>query len=141
MFCDYVTDCRYEWPEVCGTRFGRQPSQIFHEWNSVAHVAEYEGAAERRPLTYDEVQALFDAADGRVEEIRGRGRKGALAALRDAALLKMIYAYGLRRGEARGLDLPDLRSNPKTRSTAGAAGCSCGGARHRGAARRDGGRC
>jgi site-specific recombinase XerD len=114
MFCEYVTDCRYEWPEVCGRQFGRQPSQIFHEWNSVTHVAEYEGAAGRRPLTYDEVQALFDAADGRVEEIRGRGRKGALAALRDAVLLKMIYAYGLRRGEARGLDLPDLRHNPKT---------------------------
>ena len=47
-------------------------------------------------------------------EIRARGRKGALAALRDAALLKMIYAYGLRRGETRGLDLPDLRHNPKT---------------------------
>jgi site-specific recombinase XerD len=114
MFCEYVTDARYEWPEVCGRRFGRQPAQVFHEWNSVVHVAEYEGGAGRRPLTYDEVQALFDAADGRVEQIRSRGRKGALAALRDAALLKAVYAYGLRRQEARGLDLADLRHCPKT---------------------------
>ena len=113
MFCEYVTDPRYEWPEVCGERFGRRPVQIFHEWNSVAHVTEYEGAAGRRPLTYDEVQALFDAADGRAEQIRARGRKGALAALRDAAVLKTVYAYGLRRREASGLDLADLRRNPK----------------------------
>ncbi len=46
------------------------------------------------------VQELFDAADGRVEAIRARGRKGAVAALRDAVRLKTIYAYGLRRREA-----------------------------------------
>jgi site-specific recombinase XerD len=113
LFCEYVTDPRYEWAEVCERRFGRRPVQVFHEWNSVAHVSEYEGAPGRRPLTYDEVQALFDAADGRAEEIRARGRKGALAALRDAAVLKTVYAYGLRRREARGLDLADLRHNPK----------------------------
>jgi len=61
LFCEYVTDPRYEWAEVCGERFGRRPVQVFHEWNSVAHVTDYEGAAGRRPLTYDEVQALFDA--------------------------------------------------------------------------------
>jgi site-specific recombinase XerD len=113
MFCEYVTDPGYEWPQACEKRFSRRPAQIFHEWNSIAHVTEYEGAARRRPLTYDEVQALFDAADGRVEQIRARGRKGALAALRDAAVLKVVYAYGLRRREASGLDLADLRHNPK----------------------------
>jgi integrase len=59
------------------------------------------------------VQALFDAADWRAGQIRARGRKGALAALRDAAVLKMVYAYGLRRQEAGGLDLADLRRYPK----------------------------
>ncbi|WP_244943117.1 hypothetical protein [Streptomyces inhibens] len=39
-------------------------------------------------MTYDEVQDLFDAADGRGEEIRARQRKGALTALRGAMLLK-----------------------------------------------------
>ena len=41
----------------------------------------------RRPLTYDEVQALFDAAVSRVGESRSRHRKGALAALRDATAI------------------------------------------------------
>ncbi|MER5793262.1 tyrosine-type recombinase/integrase [Streptomyces sp. NPDC001980] len=113
LFCEFVTDPRYSWSRECLSRFGRAPQQIFHEWNSIAHVSEYEGDPRRRPLTYDEVQLLFDAADGRVENIRCRRRKGALAAMRDAALLKTIYAYGLRRQEACGLDLVDLRHNPK----------------------------
>ena len=36
-----------------------------------------------------------------------------MAAQRDAALLKTIYAFGLRRAESAGLDLSDLRRNPK----------------------------
>ncbi|MGW9597652.1 tyrosine-type recombinase/integrase [Streptomyces chartreusis] len=113
MFCEYATDARYGWPVRCLERFGQAPVQILHEWNTVTHSSEYEGDAGRRPLTYDEVQALFDAADARVAEIRARRRKGSLAALRDAILLKTVYAYGLRRQEACGLDLADLRRNPK----------------------------
>ncbi|MFJ9843821.1 tyrosine-type recombinase/integrase [Kitasatospora sp. NPDC101155] len=113
LFMEYVTDARYGWQHVCEGEFGQVPTQILHEWNTVAHVTDYEGDPRRRPLTYDEVQALFDAADGRVQEIRDRGRKGALAAMRDAALLKTVYAFGLRRREAWGLDLTDLRHNPK----------------------------
>lgn len=114
LFCEYTTDARYGWPHTCTDRFGQVPVQILHEWNTVVHTSEYEGRSGRRPLTYDEVQALFDAADARVEEIRSRGRKGSLAALRDAMLLKTVYAFGLRRREACGLDLADLRRNPKT---------------------------
>ncbi|MGV9843781.1 tyrosine-type recombinase/integrase [Streptomyces fungicidicus] len=113
MFCDYVTDARYGWAAKCLDSFGQVPAQIFHEWNVVTHASEYEGNPRRRPLTYDEIQALFDAADGRVEEIRARRRKGALAAMRDSAILKVVYAFGLRRQEACGLDLSDLRRNPK----------------------------
>jgi site-specific recombinase XerD len=113
MFMEYVTDVRYGWSAVCMERFGCCPQQIFHEFNTVAHVTDYEGDPGRRPLTYDEVQALFDTADARVEKIRARGRKGSLAAARTAALLKTVYAFGLRRQEACGLDLPDLRRNPK----------------------------
>jgi len=113
IFMEYVTDGRYGWPTVCAERFGRAPQQIFHEWNTVAHVTEFEGQPGRRPLTYEEVQALFDAADGRVEQVRERGRKGSLAALRDAVMLKTVYAFGLRRQETCGLDLADLRRNPK----------------------------
>ena len=95
------------------------PRQILDEWNTVAHVTEFEGQPHCRPLTYDEVQAVLDSADGRVDEIRSRGRKGALAAQRDAALLKTVYAFGLRRREAWGLDLADLRHNPQVRQFAG----------------------
>ena len=113
LFCEYLTDVRYGWAHECAVRFGQAPVQIAHEWNTAAHVGEYEGDPRRRALTYDEVQALFDAADGRVEAIRGRGRKGSLAALRDAVLLKTVYAFGLRRREAVMLDLADFRRNSR----------------------------
>jgi integrase len=43
----------------------------------------------------------------------GPGRKGALTAMRDAAVLKTVYAYGLRRNKTRMLDLADLRRATK----------------------------
>jgi integrase len=113
MFLDYLVDARYGWCAVCQERFGAVPNQVLDEWNSVLHVGSYEGSATRRPLTYGEVQQLFDAADDRVNRVRTCGRKGALAAARDSALLKVVYAYGLRRREAWGLDVADLRRNPK----------------------------
>ena len=113
LFMGFITDGRYGWAAECLERFGQAPQQIFHEDNRVAHVAEYEGQPDRRSLTYDEVQALFDAADGQVEEARVRGRKGALTAMRDSALLKTVYAFGLRRNESRMLDLADLRRAQK----------------------------
>lgn len=113
MFCEYLLDRRYPWAVECEERFGRAPEQVFHEVNSIVHVTEYEGDPGRRPLTYDEVQALFDAADGQAALIRSRKRKGAIPALRDAALLKFVYAYGLRRAEAVMADLVDLRRNAK----------------------------
>jgi integrase/recombinase XerD len=48
-----------------------------------------------------------------VENKQARGRKGTLTAMRDSALLKAYYAYGLRRQEMVGLDVADLRRNPK----------------------------
>ncbi|GIH16353.1 hypothetical protein [Rugosimonospora africana] len=78
LFQDFVTDTRYAWPQACRDRFGQAPAVVLHEWNSMVHVGEYEGRPGRRPLTYDEVQVLFDTADQRVDDIRSRGRKGAL---------------------------------------------------------------
>jgi len=113
LFMEYVCDPRYGWPAVCEERFGARPQQILHEWNSVRNLSGFEGGPGRRPLTYDEMQALFDAADGQVDAIRARHRKGALTAQRDAILLKVIYAFGLRRQEAWGLNIQDLRHNPR----------------------------
>ena len=76
MFCDYVTDARYEWPRQCRDRFDSVPSQVCHEWNTVAHLNEYEGRPARRPLTYGELQDLFDFLDDRVERAAGVGPQG-----------------------------------------------------------------
>ena len=88
LFCDYLTDARYEWAKVCRDRFAQVPTQVCHEWNTVAHLNEYEGQPQRRPLTYGEVQLLFDYLDDRVESIASAGKKGSLGALRDAMMLK-----------------------------------------------------
>lgn len=111
LFVEYLRDSRYDWLKVCEERFGEVPQEVFHEGNSVMHTVEYEGDPRRRPLTYDEVQALFDAADALPSKIRGQGRKGALTAMRDAAVIKTVYAFGIRRTEASRLDLVDLRRN------------------------------
>ncbi|ALV48114.1 integrase [Streptomyces sp. 4F] len=114
LFVEYLLDRRYGWVDTCRERFGQAPQVVFHEANSVLHTLEYEGDPRRRPLTYDEVQALFDAADARPGQIRGHGRKGTLTALRDAAVLKTIYAYGTRRTESSMVDLVDLRRHRKS---------------------------
>ena len=113
MFCDYLVDPRYGWGERCLELFGSHPVQVCHEWNTVAHVVEMEARPAVRPLTRDEVQALFDYADEQVDVGRRLGRKGWQAAWRDATLFKVIYAFGLRRREAAMLDMSDFSPNPK----------------------------
>ncbi|GAB2700202.1 tyrosine-type recombinase/integrase [Thalassiella azotivora] len=113
QFCDYLVDPRYEWGEVCWELFGSHPVQVCHEWNTTAHVAEVEARPQVRPLTRGEVEAFFDYADEQVAVRARQGRKGWAAAWRDAALFKVIYAFGLRRREAAMLELVDFGSNPK----------------------------
>jgi integrase/recombinase XerC len=115
MFCDYLCDARYEWMGQCADRFGQVPSQVCHEWNTVAHLNDYEGNPARRPLTYDELETLFDFLDDRVDWVARSGRKGALVALRDAQMIKTAYAFGLRRAELCRLEIADLRPNPHVR--------------------------
>jgi integrase/recombinase XerC len=112
LFCAFITDPAYPWARECETRFGSPPAQICTDWNTTAHVSQYEGRAGRRPFTYDELQRFFDVADGRVHELTARGRKGGTAAFRDAVMLKTAYAFGLRRREVVMLDVADMRSNP-----------------------------
>jgi site-specific recombinase XerD len=112
LFCDYLIDGRYGWIQACADRFEQIPSQVCHDFNTVAHLHDYEGRPERRPFTYDELQHLFDFLDTRVEQVARSGRKGALAALRDAQMIKTTYAFGLRRNELCQLDVADLRPNP-----------------------------
>lgn len=111
LFCDYLVDPRYGWADLCEERFGSHPSQVCTEWNRAQHVADYEGDPRRRPFGPDELQAFFDYADDEVDRVRATGRKGALAAFRDAALFKVVYGWGLRRREAVMLDVADLHPN------------------------------
>ena len=83
-----------------------------HEWNTAVHVQDAEGDPRKRAFTRDELQALFDYTDDQVTVIRAAGRKGWLAAFRNAALFKVAYGYGLRRTETAMLDLADFGANP-----------------------------
>ena len=123
LFLDYLCDPHYGWAEACMERVGEIPTQICHEWNTATHVAEGEGRPERRPLSRDELQAVFDVADATVTEIAQSGRKGWLAAFRDATLFKVIYAWGLRRREAAMLDVSDFGPNPAAPELGGLGVC------------------
>lgn len=112
LFCEYAADPRYEWTAVCQRLFGTHPAQVCFEWNTAVHTADYEGRPGRRALTRAELQRLLDYADDRVDRARRLGRKGWLAALRDATALKTAYAFGLRRREVVMLDLADFGANP-----------------------------
>jgi integrase/recombinase XerC len=113
LFCDYVTSPHYQWPAECEKRFGTHPVQICHEWNTVAHLVDYEGDPERRPMTREEIQLFLDYADDQVDRAVRAGRKGALAAYRDATVFKVIYGWGLRCTETSKLDTVDFHRNPK----------------------------
>ena len=64
-------------------------------------VSDYSCCPARRPLTRAELQACFDAADERVETVIESGRKGRLAAFRDAALFKVCCAFACVGGRSR----------------------------------------
>jgi len=112
-FLGYVCDPIYEWDRECEDRYGTHPVQICHEWNTAVHRNDFEGRPHRRALTRGELQTLFDAADDTVSEIVERGRKGFGAAYRDAVMVKVAYAWGLRRRELVHLDVHDFARNPK----------------------------
>lgn len=113
LFVAYVCDRRYGWAEVCEARFGSQPTLVFHEWNTAVHRNDTEGRPGNRPFSREELQRFFDYCDERVAYAQGMGRKGWLAAFRDAVLFKSIYAWGLRRREAAMLDVADWAANAR----------------------------
>lgn len=104
LFLSYVTDQRYGWATRCEDLTGTHPVQVFHEWNTARHTSETESRPEVRPFTRDELQEFFDFADEQVARARTLGRKGWVAAFRDATLFKVAYAWGLRRREVHQRD-------------------------------------
>lgn len=114
LFSEYLCDSRYGWIVECQKEFGPQthPMAIVHEWNTIAHLNDYEGNPEARPFTREEMQRFLDYADEQVARAVQGKRKGALAAYRDATLFKVLYGWGLRRTEVSKLDVVDFGRNP-----------------------------
>ena len=113
MFLGYVCDPLYGWDRVCEERFGSHAVQVCHGWNTAVHRGDFEGRPQRRALTRVELQTLFDAADEAVDEVVRHGRKGFGAAFRDAVMVKVAYAWGLRRQELIRLEVHDFGRNPR----------------------------
>jgi hypothetical protein len=51
LFCEYIVDAAYGWPQECWDRFGTHPTQVCHDWNTATHVQEAEGRAGLRAFT------------------------------------------------------------------------------------------
>jgi integrase/recombinase XerC len=115
QFTEFLVDGRYGWAAACEEAFGagQHPVAICHEWNTIAHLNDYEGNPEARPFTREELQRFLDYADDQVDRAARSGRKGALAAYRDATIFKVIYGWGLRRTETSKLDVADFGRNPR----------------------------
>lgn len=111
VFLDYATDPAYDWNEHCGRLFGTVFSQVVTEFNRARHVQANDARPLKRPFTPTELQQFFDLADLEPERILIAGRKGALAAWRDAVAFKTLYGWGLRRNEVRHLQLVDVSRN------------------------------
>ena len=124
LFCDYLVDPRYAWGQECQCRFGTHPVQICHEWNTARHVSEFEADPRVRPFTREELQRFFDYCDDRVDRARALGRKGWVAAFRDATLFKVCYGFGLRRREVAMLEVTDFHRNAKAPEFGGYSVCS-----------------
>lgn len=112
-FCSFALDPAYGWAEECMRRFGTHPVQIITDVNSAQHVTDVESEPAKRPFTRRELQDLFDYADEQVALKRSQGKKGWMAAFRDATIFKTAYAYGTRRTETQMLDVSDFGRNPE----------------------------
>jgi integrase/recombinase XerC len=77
LFTEFLIDGRYGWAVACEQAFGpgKHPVAICHEWNTIAHLNDYEGSPEARPFTREEMQRFLDYADGQVERAARAGRK------------------------------------------------------------------
>lgn len=114
-FSTYICNPDYGWDRVCERYFGTHPAQVFFDWNTAAHVQEYDAKPTKRPYTREELDMLFTHADDEVERIGASSRKGWQAAYRDAVMMKVAYGYGLRFNELRHLQTIDFAANPHAR--------------------------
>ena len=143
LFSEYICDGRYGWAVACEREFGPgvHPVPVCHEWNTIAHLNDYEGDPEARPFTRQELQDFLDYADEQVGRAVRARRKGALAAYRDATLFKVMYGWGLRRTETSRLMWPTGAATRRRRSSAGSGCCMSAMARRCAASRPAGATC
>lgn len=113
LFLEYATAPTYDWNERCGQLFGTVFSQVVTEFNRSTHTDET-GEGSKRPFSTRELQEFFDLADLEPERILNSGRKGALAAWRDAVVFKTLYGWGLRFNEVRHLIPADFSRHVRT---------------------------
>ena len=111
LFCDFACNPQYDWNENCARLFGSVFAQVITELNRIPHSQPHEARSAKRPFSRPELQQLFDLADLEVDRVLNAGRKGALAALRDAVAFKSFYSWGLRANELRHLQVVDLSRN------------------------------
>ncbi|TBN57245.1 site-specific integrase [Glaciihabitans arcticus] len=112
-YCNYLLSYGNDWASVCEERFGALPNQVCFDWNTRSHTSESEANPSVRGFSYDELATFWQASGEWVEEIDRSREKGWLAAMRDIALFKTAWAFGLRRNELRMLDISDLNYNPR----------------------------
>ncbi|WP_433444922.1 VC0807 family protein [Nonomuraea sp. CA-141351] len=111
FFCDYVTAPYQGWARECEVRSGAVPVQVCRHDRTVDLLA----GPGRRAMTREEVQRFLDHADDQVEKAVRRGQKRAPARYRDAALFKVVYAWGLYGSEASPLDVTDFQPHDDAR--------------------------
>ena len=115
QFSEFLVDARYGWAAACEEAFGpgEHPVAICHEWNTIAHLNDYEGEPGGQAVhPRGDCSGSWTTPTTRWTGRPARRRKGALAAYRDATLFKVIYGWGLRRTETSKLDLADWGRNP-----------------------------
>jgi integrase len=105
-FTAYICSPIYPWVEHCKNLFDAAPRCLITEANRILHIEQSESGVGVRPATRGEIQTLFDTID---EHIKSAPRP--LTTYRDGMLIKLTYAYGLRRAEAAGMIYTDFNRN------------------------------
>ena len=91
--CDAHFAKSQTWDRVRVRSFGRSPAQLITEFDRTRPALNNEQAPTKQPFTRGRAAGLFELADLEVERALAPGRKGAVAAYRDATGLKTPYAW------------------------------------------------
>ena len=87
----------------------------------IADTREARGKGQAEPATYDRVTAMLSACDTAMlaaDATTKAGQRARLAAIRDAAMIALAFASGLRRSEIVALDVEDVSFTSATATLA-----------------------